>query len=271
VNAIEVGTRESGKSTLALWLGLEHSRATFCWDPRNMFDGELVRTGEELQDVIDARPWEDVERYPKGYVTHFVPFLQNPETGIRNAEFEEFLAVLFPPDFRYRSFSCILDEANKFQTYQTMNPYLDRVLRQAPRNILVVQTTHSLQDYNRASKDLMDDLYIFRLKGRSLDAMVEYVDGSEELRETVATLPHYHLVHYQFGWHEGAEFEVWGDPGVWYVPLSQNGQAVQDASGRGRDAAFVSDGGSASAHPATRSRNEDEKPSSENSFQGWVN
>lgn len=249
MNSIVIGQMKEGKTTLALFLARQHSPGVVVWDPRGMVDGIQCHDAEELYAAIREGLWQ---QGPLTYV---------PQSGDIDSEFTAFCTVVFPPNFRFRKFACVIDEAAQLQKSNSIHPDLSRIVRQHPRDVAVIQTTHSLQDYHRASKDLMNHLFCFKSKGRSLEAVIEYTDGSDEMREAIRNLPPHHLVYYSFERHCGPEFEVWSEPSRWYQPLAPSAEALQ---GSGLGEGPEGDGQGGSGHESAR-------PSSSNSYQGWVN
>jgi len=209
MNVLVCGRMKQGKTTLAVWLALQFSPGVVIWDPRHMIAGlNYVHNPDELQQAIDEEVWE------RG------PIIFRPDGLHVEEDFDGMCSILFSPPERYAQWALIIDEASQLQKPQSINPQLDRAVRQHPRTVLVIQTTHSLQDWHRSSKDLMSQLYIFRQQGRSLEAVVDYCDGDEEFREVVRTLPDHWLVRYDFEAQQGqAQWEVWDDPSMWYVDL----------------------------------------------------
>jgi len=215
MNVLCCGRMKQGKTTLAIWLANNWSPGVVIWDPRHMIEVEgatYVSDGEELEDAIRSDDWK------KG------PIIFRPSALHIEEDFAQLCGVLFTPPEKYAQagFAIVLDEAAQLQGSNTINPHLDVVVRQHPRSVLVVQTTHSLQDWHRASKDLMSGLYCFRQQGRSLKAVVEYCDGDEEFEEVVKTLPDHWFVFYNF---EAKENEptwiVCGEPSTWYIPATE--------------------------------------------------
>lgn len=253
---------KEGKTTLALFLAFQHSSGVIAWDPRGMMDGFRVSSGEEMLEAIRNKKWI-VEENKFAAVQHVRPICYVPESPDLQEDFHEFCMVAFPPKFTRRNFACIIDEAAQLQKANWINPDLDRAVRQHPRDVVIIQTTHSLQDFHRASKDLMNDLYIFQLQGRSLEAAVDYCDGSPEMREAIKTLPPHTLVHFCFERHDGPEFEVWSDPTVWFMPLDPQAQSLQDTGANLGGGASVSEMGVVGSEAPAR-------PSVENDYQGWI-
>lgn len=218
MNVLVCGRIKQGKTTFALYLAKQWALGIVMWDPRHMIDIEgatYVSDSEELEDAIQDKAWREG------------PIIFRPNGLDVSGDFESLSDVLFNPPQRFENFSLIIDEAAEMQSPHSIAPHLSRAIRQHPRSVLIIQTTHSLQDWHRASKDLMNDLYCFRLIGRSLQAVIDFCDGSEELERTIRTLPNHHLVHISF---EAAddyeEFEVIDDPAEWFVPTTAEHRGV---------------------------------------------
>jgi muconolactone delta-isomerase len=195
-NILVCGRIKQGKTTLAIFLAHEHSPGVIVWDPRHMQRGFIVRPpiAENLEDAIKE----------KAYLHS--PIVIWP-SGDLETEFAEVCSVLFNPPERFSGdgkgnggFAFVVDEAADLQKAQSINDSLRIVVKQHPRAVNVIQCTHSLQEWNRSSKDTMSHLYLFRLQGRSLTYAVEYadVDDEEELTQVLRSLPEHSYVHVDF-------------------------------------------------------------------------
>lgn len=170
-----------------------------------MIDGPVtVTTADELEDAIYAEQWRE------GLIV-FRP------DGLRLEEdFDELCGVLFSPPQRFGNWVLIVDEAADLQKANSINRQLNRAVRQHSRSVLIIQTTHSLQDWHRASKDLMSQLYCFRMVGRSLQAVVDFCDGDAEFERAIRTLPDHHYIVYNFEAMAGeTAWQVCDDPKLW--------------------------------------------------------
>lgn len=207
MNILICGRMKEGKTTLAIHLAKEWAHGVIVWDPRRRITGACyVYNADELEDAIQDGEWR------KGIIV-FRP------DGLRIAEqFDEMCGVLFTPVERFDHFALVIDEAADLQSAHKISPRLSQAIRQHPRSVLIVQTTHSLQDWHRASKDLTSDVYSFRLRGRSLDALVEFCDGDKELEETIRNLPRHHCVRVNLEATDNSceEITLLDDPSVWY-------------------------------------------------------
>jgi hypothetical protein len=206
-NILCCGRIKQGKTTLAIMLAHQHSPGVIVWDPRHMQHGYIVRPpiAENLEDAIKEKAYDKQ------------PIVIWPSGNIED-EFAEVCSVLFNPPERFSGngkdsggFAFVVDEAADLQKAQSINDSLRVVVKQHPRSVVVIQTTHSLQEWNRSSKDTMSHLYCFRLQGRSLKYAVEYADveDEEELEEEIRSLPNHSYVHIDFESVPGsAEYET---------------------------------------------------------------
>ena len=209
MNKLVCGRLKQGKTTLAEALAYRHSLGVVVWDPRHMLQGVIVTAdathtlAENLEEAIQDK------LYAQG------PLVVWPSRDIE-IDFAQVCSVLFNPPERFSAggFAFVVDEAADLQKAQSINAELRVVVKQHPRSVLVVQCTHSLQEFQRSSKDTMSDLYCFRLQGRSLTAVVEYcdVDDEDELREAIKTLPDHAYVHVDFEAEPGAASWAVCDP-----------------------------------------------------------
>ena len=206
-NILVCGRIKQGKTTLAIYLAHQHSPGVVVWDPRHMQHGYIVRPpiGENLEEAIQAGAY------------HEQPIVVWP-SGNLEEEFADTCGVLFSPPERFSGdgednggFAFVVDEAADLQKAQSINDALRVVVKQHPRSVVVIQTTHSLQEWNRSSKDTMSCLYCFRLQGRSLTYAVEYADveDEEELHTAIRSLPEHYFIKVDFESEPGvAEWEV---------------------------------------------------------------
>lgn len=210
MNTLVCGRMKEGKTTLALYLAREWSNGVVAWDPRHRITGAVyVCDADELEDAIQQGEWR------KGIIVFRPDGLKIEE------QFDEMCEVIFTPVERFDHFALVIDEASQMQSAHRISARLSQAVRQHPRSVLIVQTTHSLQDWHRASKDLTSDVYSFRLRGRSLQAMVEFCDGDRALEEKVKCLPRHHCIRINLEADGEEEITLLDDPTAWYSPDSQ--------------------------------------------------
>jgi hypothetical protein len=206
MNCLVCGRMKEGKTTFALYLAREWSSTVIVWDPRHMIDGAVyVSDAEELEDAIYEQEWK------KG------PIIFRPD-GLRLSEdFDAMCQVLFTPPERFGAFALVIDEASDMQSAHKIAPHLSRCIRQHPRTVLIVQTTHSLQDWHRASRDLTNELYCFRQVGLSCKAVVDFCDGSRDMELVIKNLPRHHLIKVSFEASSNEdEYDLIDDPQSWF-------------------------------------------------------
>lgn len=212
MNSIFCGRRKEGKTTLAIYHALMSSPGVVVWNPRLNIEGIQVHDADELEAAIENKDYED------GIIVY------NPDGRKIREDFEEMTIALFDPPNKYAEFgfSLVIDEASQLQGSNSVDENLDLIIRQHPSTVNVYQTTHSLQDFSRSSKDLMDNLYCFQLKGRSLKAVIEYSDIDEATGETIKNLETHHFYHHGFT----AEPDIFipNDPKVWFKPVVRHNE-----------------------------------------------
>jgi len=217
MNIIVCGKRREGKTSYALVIlrrWQEGNCGKIAWDTRHMMNEEMARKAgysvlticeepEELEDAIsDYEPGELI--------------VVRPGSGKSGAEFSRLIGVMLDPPSRFENWSLLIDEAATVQSAHSIELDVDRIVRQHPTSALVIQTTHSLQDYHRASRDLTDMLVTFRLKGRSKQAFLEFCDGSEEMSAAIDGLPRHYAIAVDMGAAtDEAEFR-YIEPDSWY-------------------------------------------------------
>lgn len=198
---------KQGKTTLALHLAKQDHQGVVAWDPRCMIDGIICYGPESLQEAINQKSYKNgtlVYRFDSEDV---------------DGEFSSLCSVLFPPRFTLEKFSLVIDEAGELQRSNSIHPSLDRAVRQHPRSVTIIQTSHSLQDWARSSRDLVTDLYCFALVGRSLESVVKFCDGDDEMMATIKSLPPHHYLHWD---HATASWSICDKPNSWFEPLKQS-------------------------------------------------
>lgn len=236
-NILVCGRIKQGKTTLALFLAHEHSPGVVVWDPRHMQHGFVVRPpiAENLEDAIQEKRYK------------LQPIVIWPSGNLED-EFTEVCSVLFNPPERFSGngkdsggFAFIVDEAADLQKANSITDALRIVVKQHPRSVVVIQTTHSLQEWNRSSKDTMSHLYCFRLQGRSLKYAVEYADveDEEEFEAAIKTLPEHSYVHVDFEAVPGApSYEICEPLHPNAVAAIQNGDKPKFIDNQRKEKAF---------------------------------
>lgn len=226
MNVLICGTRGVGKSTLALWVARQWRGSVIVFDPRGSFAraGIQCSTVEEVMDHLETCD----------YITErgeCVPLVVHVDADPEQT-FTDLCTAIFPPRFQgWRGrLALLIDESATLQSPNSISPSLSRVVGQAPINdVLVIQTTHEIKEWNSKSKSVMDECLLFYQVGPQNYTRISDLCGSD-VAELVASLePHsaddprlHHFVRYSFRKMLGAKrFELWSDPSVWYQELGQ--------------------------------------------------
>jgi hypothetical protein len=206
------GRREEGKTTLAMYVAAQRHKGVVAFDPRGMIEGVVVWGPDDLERAIQERVWEDG------------PIVYRFDSTDPDEDFSAVTTVLFPPRFTRGGFAFVIDEAGLLQGSNNINAELLRIIKQHPtkpqrERVTIVQTNHTLYEFHRGSKSLMDELYMFQLTHyRDLEAVAEHT-GSDELAEQVGGLPPHHAVRFFYGRQaEGKQqWELWDKPEAWHI------------------------------------------------------
>jgi hypothetical protein len=228
-NILVCGRMKEGKTTFALWIARNWrpGAGVVVWDPRHMIDLEMVHPVgyETVMYAYDPESLqEQIDNYQQGAL-----IVYRPASTEMEEDFNALCSVLLEPPERYHNWTLVVDEAAQLQSSYKIVPQLSRAIRQHPRSVLIVQTTHSLQDWHRASKDLTNHLFCFRLVGRSLRAVVEFCDGSEDMEETIKNLPPHHAIHISFESVANSEEFVLVEPDSWYESYDSDSRNEEES------------------------------------------
>jgi AAA+ ATPase superfamily predicted ATPase len=218
MNALILGRRRQGKSTLALRLATQKHRTVIIFDPNSQYKIlPSVDTVASIQEWLD-RPGQ------KGIIAF------QPSPGHIQEEFEQLCDVLWP----YGNFALIVDEAASVQKSHSIHPSLERYIRQGPREdeknaagspvgVSIFQTTHRMVDINPLSRALATDFFFFRT---TLNLDLEYIskEFGEDIADKVTALPQHHVLHIWQTGDGGEASKTWSNPRVWYLPLLRSNE-----------------------------------------------
>jgi len=217
MDAIIIGRRRLGKSTLALWLARVHHPTVIVFDPRNEYGSLPALTLEEVQEWIETQSEENGLSEIR-YV---------PSTASTTQELDDLVSLLRNgPNPTVVDYAFIVDEAHVVQSPQSMPPGLAWLVRQAPRDlgfeassfgnrrdISLIQVTHRPFDINSDSRGVATDFFIFRttlLRDREYLAK----QFNPEISERVEHLDYLQVLHY---WYDrgNERYSVWRDSDAW--------------------------------------------------------
>lgn len=195
-NKLIIGRRGTGKSTLAEYEASKLNAHQIYFDPGDQFQSaerhartvvEFRKLIEQDQDAPDGFHGDD---WPRSI--SYVPLSEHIEQ-----EWDTFASVLWEYTGQHEggaSYCLVIDEAHELQSAHTINDWLARFIRRAPRReredknpVDLIQTTHNPQDLNRLTFSQVDEVYIFNMfDKRALKAIAEQF--GDEVAEEVKVL-----------------------------------------------------------------------------------
>jgi len=201
MNALIMGRRFQGKTTLALHLAHKHGGGIAIFDPRRM-----IRAWPESSTSNFRRFREMIESADHPLVV-YQPVVDT------EAEFSEFGEYLWTRT----GLVIFVDEAALIQKAGKPNLILDRYVRTADQDVWLIQTLHRPSDAAVTCRALASDWYIFRThQENDLEAIVDRC--GQEVADLARNLPQHHLIHWN---DETATFELWQKPMEWYTDFSR--------------------------------------------------
>lgn len=118
----------------------------------------------------------------------------------------------------WRDYAFIVDEASTVQTHAALNEKLERMLRQGPQDVHVIQATHRLVDLHRFSRAMSTDFFVFRTsEKKDIARLAEEFDA--RLPRILPNLSAYEVVHHWQGVGGVESTSVWRCPKDWFVQL----------------------------------------------------
>jgi hypothetical protein len=209
MNALVLGRRRQGKSTLALTLGLSRRKTVVAFDPNHQYDFPAVGLNglrdamESGQRIIVYRPEDPVDDFP----------------------------VLVSRLWPWSRYVLLVDECTTLQSAASLNKTLERVLRQSPRDVDLIQTTHRLSDTHRLTRMLSTDIFFFQTPSAT-DLKMVADEYSESLAAAIPRLGEYECAHWWLEQGGLIRWSVWDHPEDWYVRINDN----DDTEGAGAGA-----------------------------------
>jgi hypothetical protein len=230
-NKLIIGRRGTGKSTLAEYEAQKMNPHQIYFDPGDQFQNaeRHASTVEEFQALMN----ED-QGAPDGFHGNDWPasIAYVPPSSHVESEWDQFAAALWEYTGVHEgaaSYCLVIDEAHELQSPQSINDWLARFIRRAPRRerddpnpIDMIQTTHNPQDLNRLTFSQMDQVYIFNMfDQRALKAIREQfgeqiADEVPQLRTPKRGGRDVLIVEAETG-----AYEVCDNPATWFVNIRQ--------------------------------------------------
>jgi len=219
LNALFLGRRRKGKTTLSVFQALEQQKRTgrgiVVYDINSqvkIFPDQIVYSLDELQESVDKQ--EEVIVY-RPMNASFLPSEKNEiET-----DFKSFVEVIWPKT----GYILIVDEAHWLQGPGYCHNSLAGYVRMSdPFGIDLFQTAHAPADMWSRTKSLASDWYVFHL---TREADLEAVESQcgEAMREAVSHLGPHDYAHYNM---DTEQFEIVNDPASWFVDINKRGELI---------------------------------------------
>src|SRR6266404_4319747 len=222
MNAIFVGEKRSGKTTLAFHLALETAGGIVVFDPKKEFRdwpgtvsdvSGLNRAIKEKHRVVIWRPQGDEDDAMQ------ISFDALADWVLAKHD----LALAKGWDKTGFHFTLLVDEAYNLQSHAWINAKLLRILSQCRPEILnVFQTFQSVKNVNSDSRSRVSDWFLFTITlPTDLKRLEEF--AMPEVIEQVRTLPEHEYVHF-LNEKGTVASEVVKDSADWYEPLDYEGK-----------------------------------------------
>jgi hypothetical protein len=231
VNAIFVGEKRSGKTTLAFHLSLETNGGVIIFDPKKEFRDwpatvssvpEMERFLKDEHRVIIWRPPSLAEGEEEdGDERRPMQQSFNALAGWILRKHDEAMAQGW--DRTGYHFTLLVDEAYNLQSHAWINARLLRILSQCRPEILnVFQTFQSVKNVNSDSRSRVSDWFLFTITLPSdLKRLEEF--AMPEVIDQARTLPEHEYVHFLNEKGKVAS-EVVKDADGWYESLDYEGK-----------------------------------------------
>lgn len=225
MNAIFVGEKRSGKTTLAFHLALETNGGIVVFDPKKEFRGwpatvssvaELEKAIRQKHRVVVWRPPSDVE-ITESWDALATWILEKHD-----------LALSEGWDRAGFHFTVLVDEAYNLQSHARIDQKLLRILSQCRPEILnIFQTFQSVKNVNSDSRSRVSDWYLFTITlPTDLDRLEEF--AMPEVIEQVRTLPEHEYVHF-LNEKGTVSSEIVTDSDSWYESLDYQPKEKENA------------------------------------------
>jgi hypothetical protein len=206
VNTLIYGTRNQGKSTLAVALAVAEHDRILIFDPRGTFP------------IFQSFPIDALDERLRSYrggiqITRVGPF----DTDEVTDAFAEFTRVTR----EHEDISVIVDESHMLQGSNTLDPNLDRWNRESSSSVTVIQTTHRIVDAHPDSRYHADNVFFFYADGpRELKTIRE--NFGSDVGDAIPRLGKHQAIH----WHRAVggfkTWIVWENGEDWYIDLENN-------------------------------------------------
>jgi hypothetical protein len=211
MNALVIGVRRQGKSTVSIAVAQSQSKTTVIFDPNEQFRNFPAIDVNAVEPALVAAAEDQRGRH----VIRVVP--EGGEKEIQDS-FGQLTDVLWG----WEDLTLIIDEASTVQAPSIIHDNLNRILRRAHASFHTIQTSHRITDFHRLSRSVsLSDVFAFRtVQSGDIKRMGEEVDG--RLVAILPTLGLYEVAHWWI--RPGGDFaiSVWRDPEEWYIDIGRD-------------------------------------------------
>lgn len=210
MNALIYGRRLQGKSTLSIALALSRKKPIVIFDTNSQYS----QLSGEVSDVNTLVKLLEADHRIIRYV---------PEASEVHNGFSAFTDALWD----WEDIVIIIDEAASVQTSGSVQPGLERLIRQAPDTVDIIQSTHRLVDTQRLTRALATDIFMFQ---SSLSADLDLIasEFNKQVASYVKKLPVYYCIHYWLDRGGIEKWSLWDKPGEWYVRIGRDRNSQQE-------------------------------------------
>ena len=207
MNALIFGRRRQGKSTLSLVLAASTGAGTILvLDPNNQYGFVPQLELRDLSAFLRRR----------GQLARIVS--RNPI-----ADFNQVIGELDGGRWTWADWALVVDESSYLQRPQAIDPELERLMRQSPADIHLIQNSHRVVDTNLLVRALATDVFVFATYlQRDLDYLA--LNFGQPLADRAPSLPPYHVIHWWIAPGGKPAWRVWQQPETWYYNIGRGEQ-----------------------------------------------
>ena len=213
-NAVIIGPRRVGKSTLSLVLAASRCGTVIVFDPNDQYrvPGMPNVAPDELGSWMEAGSDYELDICKMG------PFGTIEETQDAFSRAVNHL-------WAYEGYALIVDEASMLQSPQRTHPALQRLLRVSTAETWIIQTSHRAYELGQLTRQLADDLIVFRADSRRERDFLDdnYLEG---MGEYAGRLQDREYIYWRRRDAGRIQCGVYSDPAIWYADLSNANRRI---------------------------------------------
>ena len=218
MNTTIFGKRRQGKSTLALALAVAKYRRVIVWDPNDQLP--LIKAVDPSELSFSFDPGHSQTGFTFARIGPF-------NTDEIEERFSEFAEALYQEWEATPGghMSVIVDESHLLQGPNWIHPELDRMVRRAPGDVHLIQTTHRIVDSTPTNRYHADNVFFFFAGDLEGERKMLARNFGEKTAIIVPTLKPFHALYWKRAPGGRIELEHWNDPAEWYINLGNQNYA----------------------------------------------